>query len=94
MKKKFLRNLILVLILIIVIFGILTIKKKIERYEIEHSGMLITLIGGTNTKASGVNLNSCGYIIENYDGDIIVVDGGRTKDAEVIYSYLQKSNKK
>ncbi len=94
MRKKFLRRLTIILILVISIFGILVAKKKIERYKIENSGMLITLIGGTNTKQSGVNLNSCGYIVENSNGDIIVVDGGRTKDAEVIYSYLQKFGKR
>lgn len=93
MRKKIFRSLIVVLILFIIIFVILVVKKKNERYEVEHSGMLVTLIGGTNTKESGVNLNSCGYIVENSDGDIIVVDGGRTKDAEVIYSYLQKAGK-
>ncbi len=93
MRKRFFRILIIILILMSLFFGVLFIKKKIERHKIENSGMMITLIGGTNTKQSGVNLNSCGYIVENSNGDIIVVDGGRTKDAEVIYSYLQKYGK-
>lgn len=94
MKKKNWKTLIIIFVLIIMLAVVAFVSYKFKRYNIEHSGMLVTLIGGTNTKESGVNLNSCGYIVENSNGDIIVVDGGRTKDAEVIYSYLQKSGKK
>ena len=90
MKKKIiLCAFVIILLLSLVICGYLGNIKKVEEYEKSIEGMKVTLIGGSNMKNNG-GVNSCGYIIRSKHGELMIVDGGRDIDAELIYNYINK----
>lgn len=62
---------------------------ELEEKNIFDRGIEITLLGGGNQKDLG-NTNSCGYIIRNKKGKLIIVDGGLNTDAEVLYNYIKE----
>lgn len=108
MKKRFVKN-IFILIFIVIIIGICLYAKKLYtknlyekkleyekalEYEKSIEGMKITLLAGSNKKENG-NINSNGYIIRTRNNKLIIVDGGRTNDAKILYEYITKyGNKK
>ena len=92
--KKFKIIILIVIILIITISFILGYylhNQKVKKLEYEKSveGMKVTLIAGSNKKDSG-NINSNAYIVRTRNNKIIVVDGGRDIDADILYDYIIK----
>lgn len=60
------------------------------KHDWNHAeGIEVTIIGGTNQKENG-DTNSMGYIIKTKNHELIVVDGGRTKDADYLLEYIMK----
>lgn len=82
MKKK-IYIILLTLIVSICIFGFI----KINAYIKEIEGMKLTLIGGSTMEKKG-NTHSLAYFIRTRNGELIVVDGGRDIDAEIIKKYI------
>lgn len=90
--KKFIIILLIFIILIITTISFIYLhNKKVKRLEYEKTieGMKVTLIAGSNKKDSG-NINSNAYIIRTRNNKIIVVDGGRDIDADILYDYIIK----
>ncbi len=87
MKKKFMFFIIIILILISII-GYFSFKKiSSTNTTPQDKNMYITMLGGTTMENNG-NVNSCGYIIRNNDNALIVVDGGRDLDSELVMKYI------
>lgn len=91
---------------VVVILGIILVLLSIYTYKLiidsskqneeinllksyEFDGMRVTMLGGSNMADKG-NVNSMGYIIRNRKGELIIVDGGRDIDADLVYSYIEK----
>ena len=91
MKKFIIIILIFIILIITTISFIYLHNKKVKRLEYEKTieGMKVTLIAGSNKKDSG-NINSNAYIIRTRNNKIIVVDGGRNIDADILYDYIIK----
>ena len=85
MKKRFVKTLILIIFIAIIVgIGIYFYAQKLK-----NEGIKITLIGGSNEKDKG-DINSAGYIIRTKNNKLIIVDGGRDIDADLILSYINK----
>ena len=52
-------------------------------------GIKITLIGGSNEEDKE-NINSAGYVIRTRNNKLIIVDGGKNTDSDLILSYINK----
>ncbi len=91
MKKLTIIILIFIILIITTLSFIYLHNKKVKRLEYEKTieGMKVTLIAGSNKKDSG-NINSNAYIIRTRNNKIIVVDGGRNIDADILYDYIIK----
>jgi beta-lactamase superfamily II metal-dependent hydrolase len=70
------------------------LNKIIQNYVKEVSasienvdGIEITMLGESNMKDSG-DINSCGYIIKTKNNKLIIVDGGRDIDSEIVLEYI------
>lgn len=81
MKKKV--YIILLVVIIICIFGFI----KINAYIKEIEGFKLTLVGGSTMEDKG-NTHSLAYFIRTRNGELIVIDGGRDIDAEIIKEYI------
>ena len=91
MKKLTIIILIFIILIITTLSFIYLHNKKVKRLEYEKTieGMKVTLIAGSNKKDNG-NINSNAYIIRTRNNKIIVVDGGRNIDADILYDYIIK----
>lgn len=100
MKWKLFIFLIFIGILLGIFFRWLDIKKFQNDYlecvsdeyeELNKSieGMTITMLGGSNTEDKG-NINSMGYVIKSRNGKLILVDGGRDVDADLVFNYIEE----
>ena len=96
--KKYINIFFIIMICIIIIIAFILINKKSKETNaepetlesaVENEGMKVTLIGGSNMKDKG-DVNSAGYIIRSKNGELIIVDGGRDIDSELILSYINK----
>lgn len=58
-------------------------------YNKSVEGIKITLIGGSNEENKG-NINSAGYVIRTRNNKLIIVDGGKNTDSNLILSYINK----
>ena len=58
-------------------------------YNKSVEGIKITLIGGSNEVNKG-NINSAGYVIRTRNNKLIIVDGGKNTDSNLILSYINK----
>ena len=101
MKKIF--NILVILIVILIPIGVIKYDgfnfvesnneisqvEQIQDNNIVNKGMKITMLGGSNMKDKD-NLNSMGYLIRTSNDKLIVVDGGRKTDAELLMSYIDK----
>lgn len=101
MKKLF--NILVILIVMLIPIGVIKfdglslIESNNEVSQVDQTqessnvnkGMKITLLGGSNMKDKD-NLNSMGYLIRTSNNKLIVVDGGRNTDAELVKSYIDK----
>lgn len=85
MKKKIL----IILLIIFLLLASATILAFWYINKIKTEGIKITLIGGSNEKDKG-DINSAGYIIRTKNNKLIIVDGGRDIDADLILSYINK----
>lgn len=79
----------IIVIVVLVIVGYIWHTENVKKYEKSIEGMKVTLIGGSNMKENG-DVNSCGYVIRSKNGELILVDGGRKIDAEIVYNYINK----
>jgi beta-lactamase superfamily II metal-dependent hydrolase len=59
------------------------VNASIEQTE----GIEITMLGESNMKDSG-DINSCGYIIKTKNNELIIVDGGRDIDSDIVLEYI------
>ena len=82
MKKK---ALIFIAVIIAIICILIVVSKKINHTQ----GMEVTILGGSNMKEKG-DINSCGYIVTTKNNQLIIVDGGRDIDAELVLEYIKK----
>lgn len=82
MKKK-IYIILIAIVIIICILGFI----KINAYIKEIEGMKVTLVGGSTMENQG-NTHSLAYFIRTRNGELIVVDGGRDIDAEIIKKYI------
>ena len=92
MKKKIF--LIVIIIVIVTIIAFLTYflikyKARVKVLENRTAGMTVTMLGGSNMKDKG-NINSCGFIIRSKNEELILVDGGRDIDANLVLEYIRK----
>lgn len=85
MKKRWSKILVTILIIACIIF---TANRVINWTQ----GMEVTILGGSNMKEKG-DINSCGYIITTKNNKLIIVDGGRDIDAELVLDYINKIGK-
>ena len=63
-------------------------NKQIE----EVQGFKVTLLGGTNMHDLG-DINSMGYIIRTRNNKLIIVDGGRENDKDLVLKYINEYGK-
>ena len=84
--KKALKVVVIILILVTMF---ITICFAFYKYNKSIEGMKVTMLGGANMKDNG-NTNAMGYIIRSKNGKIIVVDGGREQDSEILMEYINK----
>lgn len=54
-----------------------------------RQGMEVTMLGESNMKDKG-DINSCGYIITTANNELIIVDGGRDIDSEIVLKYINE----
>lgn len=92
MKKKIF--LVLMIFCIIAIIMMLTYflmkyKKRVEILEERTAGISVTMLGGSNMPENG-NINSCGFVIRSKNQELILVDGGRDIDADLVLEYIKK----
>lgn len=91
-KKKWI--IILISSILIVIFSFLLYfnfqyREIIAILEERTAGISVTMIGGSNEKEKG-NINSCGFVVRTKNEELILVDGGRDTDANLILEYIIK----
>lgn len=98
MNKKYINIFFIIMIIIIIIIVSIRIVKKNTTTNInsqseeiynQNEGMKVTLIGGSNMEDKG-NINSEGYIIRSKNNKLIIVDGGRDTDSQLILDYIMK----
>lgn len=68
------------------------IKIENSNNNIESSipkGMKLTLFGGSNMELMG-NVNSMGYLIRTKNDELILIDGGRDIDSDLVKFYIDK----
>ncbi len=89
------KKVVVVIICIVLIILIGLYCKRVKKTEVNsdiietEEGMKVTIIGGSNMEDKG-NINSAGYIIRSKNNQLIIVDGGRDVDAEIIFDYIIK----
>ncbi len=89
-KIKIIIVVIIVLILIILnIKNILNLKDRIDILEERTAGMTITMLGGSNMEDKG-NVNSCGFVVRSTNEELIIVDGGRDIDYDLVLEYIKR----
>lgn len=52
-------------------------------------GIEVTMLGESNMKDKG-DINACGYIITTANGELIIVDGGKEIDSELVLNYINE----
>lgn len=90
------------LIILIILIGIIMFCLKINKKDTEdavnkgeevesfaNSGMKVILFGGSNMETKG-NVNSMGYAIITGNDKLILVDGGRNIDRDLVKFYIDK----
>ncbi len=90
-KKKIIFIIITIVLLILTIFYIIRHNYNIKEYEKSIEGIKVTMLGGSNIKEKG-NINSCSYIIRTRNNQLIIVDGGRDIDSEIVQKYIMEYN--
>ena len=85
------KNLKMIVVILILILIILNIKNviKISKLEERTAGMTITMLGGSNMEDKG-NVNSCGFVMRSSNEELIIVDGGRDIDSNLVLEYIKR----
>ena len=85
-NNYFSRKVLLILSILIILLAFFGVLKKYND-NIKNNFYEITMLGGSNIKEKG-DVNSMGYILKTKNNKLIVVDGGRDIDAELVMNYI------
>ena len=78
----------LILSILLIVLALFVFCSKVQSKDFYY----ITLLGGSNMKENG-DVNSMGYILRTRDNKIIVVDGGRDIDADLLMEKINQLGK-
>lgn len=71
------------------IYALNSKKTESTSSDVNVEGMKVTMLGAGNMKENS-NTNSCGYVIRNANGKLIMVDGGLKADAQFVLDYINE----
>ena len=65
------------------------INEELLDYEKSIEGMTVIMFGGSNQENKG-NVNSMGYLIKTKNNEVILIDGGRNFDTDLVKFFIDK----
>lgn len=84
------RKVLIVLSILLIILALICFTKNNNYSEIDKSenSYTVTMLGGGNLEEN-VNLNSMGYLIQTQNNKLIIVDGGRETDVNLVIDKIK-----